>query len=401
MLYSLLKWVYRASLPKSIQRILVIREAAIGDVLCMTPFLRELRKAYPHAQIDYVVVDWAKNVIETNIHVNRVYSVQNQHISGKTWQVALRRLLFYSGLKKNRYDIVFCPSTQMLYKFPLLLFRKSYKIGFGTIPKTSIGKDNFLLDDYVYIDLSEIPRTRHIAIRNLEMLDILLQDKANRNGGLEVYTTEEDEKSVKHIIEHLGWQDAEIITLAVTAGSAVKPDSALKTAPKELFVKIAHLLTQQHPHRRIALIGAKSEFDYADSLGIVDGKRVANLCGKLSIRESYLLLKRCRLLISNDSGATHLASAAQLPHIVLFGPTDDVEFGPYQNPHATIYRVALPCAPCRKSACEVEMQEHFREYERPFCLSMIDAEQVVKLAEEKLSGGQVPSYYIQSMSVYV
>lgn len=401
MIFFLLKKLYAAPIPKVINRILVIREAAIGDVLCMTPFLHSLRNAYSHAQIDYVVVDWAKNAIETNPNINRIYNVSNQHILGKSWKVALNRLFFYSALRKNGYDVVFCPSTQLLYKLPLLLFRKSYKIGFGIIPKRLVGKDNFLLDDYVYIDLKEIPRTRHIAIRNLEMLDLLLGTHVSRENKLEIYPTTDDTTAITQIIERLEWQNSEIIAISISAGSAVKSDSLLKTAPKELFVKVIQLLCQSNPNRRIALIGAKSEFDIAASLEIVDEKKVVNLCGKLSLRQSYLLLKRCRLLISNDSGATHLASAAQVPHIVLFGPTDDVEFGPYQNPDATIYRVDLPCAPCRKSTCEVDMQACFASHRRPFCLSMIDAQQVAKIAEDKLSRKQTPLHYFQSIHLHV
>jgi len=60
MLFQCLKKFFSAQFPKEVKRILVIREAAIGDVLCMTPFLKNLRKLYPDSKIDYVVVDWAK-----------------------------------------------------------------------------------------------------------------------------------------------------------------------------------------------------------------------------------------------------------------------------------------------------------------------------------------------------
>jgi heptosyltransferase-2 len=44
MLFHFLKKFFSTTFPKEVNRILVIREAAIGDVLCMTPFLKNLRK---------------------------------------------------------------------------------------------------------------------------------------------------------------------------------------------------------------------------------------------------------------------------------------------------------------------------------------------------------------------
>jgi len=394
---SILKRIFavRVEPPKDVRKILVIREAAIGDVLCMTPFLKALREMYPNAAIDYVVVDWAKSAIENNPNINDIFTVSNELIVGKIWAVVLKRLKFYAALAKRNYDIVFCPTTQLLYKIVLILFRKAYKIGFSTEPKGKATKYNFMLNDHVFINLNEIPRTRHIAIRNLEMLDLLSDKKIGRNYGLEVFPTSKDIKKIEDWINRLDWANKEIIAIAPSAGNAVKSDSAGKTAPKELFVDIIKEL-KKNPLRRFVLIGAASEYGYAESLDIADGTSVVNCCGAFSLSESAELLKRCKLLISNDSGATHLASATKTSHIVLFGATDDVEFGPYQNPNATIYRVSLPCAPCRAANCLVEPSEQLRAHARPYCLTMMDAKALVELAEQKLSAVETAMQFFQT-----
>ncbi len=388
-------FVVQTEPPKDVRKILVIREAAIGDVLCMTPFLKALREMYPNAAIDYVVVDWAKSAIENNPNINDIFSVSNELIVGKAWSVVLKRLKFYAALAKRNYDVVFCPTTQLLYKIVLILFRKSYKIGFSTEPKERVTKYNFMLNNYVFINLNEIPRTRHITVRNLEMLDLLCDKKIGRNHGLEIFPSGKDIKKIEDWINRLDWGNKDIIAIAPSAGNSVKSDATGKTAPKEIFVDVIKEL-KKNPSRRFALIGAASEYDYAESLNIADGTSVVNCCGTFSLRESAELLKRCKLLVSNDSGATHLASAMKTNHIVLFGGTDDVEFGPYQNPNATIYRVLLPCAPCRAASCSVEPSEQLRAYARPYCLTMMSAKAIVELAEQKLSSVKTAMQFFQT-----
>lgn len=375
-----------ASIAKHPQRILVIREAAIGDVVCMTPFLRELRRKYPAAYIEYVVVSWARNIIETNPNVDKVHTIGDDGISGKVWKVALKRLYFYRKLAKHRYDLVFCPSTQLLYKLPLALFRRAYKVGFSAEPKGQVTKHNFMLDDYVWIDLNEIPRTRHIAVRYLEMLDLISDALTSRDGGLEVFLTKSDDAAIEKLLEKYGIEPSdELIAIAAAAGSAIKSDSAIKTAPPEKFIKTVEQLRKNNSKRKFFFIGSASEREYVEKMQVCDGKHIFNVCGLLSLRESAALLQRCRLLISNDSGVTHIASALKMNHIVLFGATDEVEFGPYQNPNAMVMRYSLPCAPCRKSQCEAPESEDTKEHQRPFCLSKIAVEDIVKAAEKKLS----------------
>jgi heptosyltransferase-2 len=385
MLFQLLRRYFSAKFPKEVKHILVIREAAIGDVLCMTPFLKNLRKLYPHSKIDYVVVDWAKNVIETNPNIDTIYTVSNAHILGKTWKVALKRFWFYLKLSRYHYDLVFCPTTQLILKFPLIFFRKAYKIGFSTEPKEKSTKYNFMLDDYVYIDLNESPRTRHVAIRNLEMLDLISKTLIPRNDKLEIFLTSRERETIDQLFERLGIRESdELIAIAAAAGSAFKSDSVIKTAPPEKFIEVFERLRQNSPNRKFFCIGAKSERKYVDAMNICDETHMFNVCGLLSLRESAELLRRCSLLISNDSGATHLASALGINHIVWFGATDDVEFGPYLNPNAVVYRVHLPCAPCRKNECAVPEADIPQKVKRPFCLNLIDTQQVSEIAEEML-----------------
>ena len=73
---------------------------------------------------------------------------------------------------------------------------------------------------------------------------------------------------------------------------------------------------------------------------------VVNGVGTLSLMHSAALLSRCRLLISNDSGLMHMATALQVPVVAIFGPTvQEFGFYPFQA-RAEVVSEPLPCRPC-------------------------------------------------------
>jgi len=94
-----------------------------------------------------------------------------------------------------------------------------------------------------------------------------------------------------------------------------------------------------------------------------------------SLRESCALIACCRALVSGDSGPMHLAAAAAVPVVALFGPTTR-EWGFFPaGSHDIVLESALPCRPCSlhgKADC-------FRNGE---CLAAISPEQVLRMIED-------------------
>ena len=67
----------------------------------------------------------------------------------------------------------------------------------------------------------------------------------------------------------------------------------------------------------------------ARSLKDSAGRRFINLAGKVDLLTAYAALKRADLFIGNDSGLMHIAAAAGIPTIGLFGPSDERRYGPW------------------------------------------------------------------------
>lgn len=87
----------------------------------------------------------------------------------------------------------------------------------------------------------------------------------------------------------------------------------------------------------------------------IDGGRVANLAGALALRASLATLAVLSAAVSNDSGAMHLASAAGIPVIGLFGSTEPAWTGPL-GARSRALTLRLPCAPCFAKSCPTQIE---------------------------------------------
>ncbi|HYE42178.1 MAG TPA: glycosyltransferase family 9 protein [Caulobacteraceae bacterium] len=114
-----------------------------------------------------------------------------------------------------------------------------------------------------------------------------------------------------------------------------------KTWQAERFAKIAgHLLGPDGPMAdgRLLIVGVEADREAAHTIRMTVGRdRVIEAQGKLSRLQACALLKRCRMYVGNDSIWTHLASAARVPVLGVFGPSDETLEGPW-GPQARAVR---------------------------------------------------------------
>jgi heptosyltransferase-3 len=78
---------------------------------------------------------------------------------------------------------------------------------------------------------------------------------------------------------------------------------------------------------------------------------VINLAGKLSLKELSALISLSSCLICVDSVALHIASALKTPVIVAFGPTSEINWGPWMHPMSKVITKNVSCRPCYMDGC--------------------------------------------------
>lgn len=106
-----------------------------------------------------------------------------------------------------------------------------------------------------------------------------------------------------------------------------------KTWPAERFAQVANQLVGGHGPMaggRLMLLGGPDDAQAVAALRhVLPRERTLDLAGKVDLLTAYACLKRARLFIGNDSGLMHLAAAAGIPTVGLFGPSDERMYAPW------------------------------------------------------------------------
>ena len=120
----------------------------------------------------------------------------------------------------------------------------------------------------------------------------------------------------------------------------------------------------------IALFGSSRERDVCDQIArLLNGHQVINHAGQTTLAQFIDLAASCEIVLTNDSGAMHIASALGIPTVSIFGATDDRATGP-TGPKARVVREPVECSPCLLRECPIDHR----------CMTRVSADRVVQEA---------------------
>ena len=136
---------------------------------------------------------------------------------------------------------------------------------------------------------------------------------------------------------------------------ALQPGARWKNKrwPVEYFAGLVRTLAQKFPETRFAILGSGDDSPLGDVISRAAPERCLNLCGATSLPEMIEWVRRCEIMVTNDTGPMHVAAALNKPLVALFGPTEPRRTGPYGHPEQVL-RIDLPCSPCLKPYCVYE-----------------------------------------------
>lgn len=193
-------------------------------------------------------------------------------------------------------------------------------------------------------------------------------------GGLGLCVSAEPDASVRAPAH---WREAGDRLLGPGPWIGLNPGAAYGAAkrwPAARFAAVGDALARR-TGASIAVLGAPSERALADEVAAGMRHRARVLAGETRLSELVGVLSRLELLVTNDSGPMHVASALGTPVVAVFGPTDERETAPAGPARARIAREPVSCAPCGLRACPVDHA----------CMRRVSAERVSSLALELLS----------------
>ena len=319
-------------------KFLILRFSSIGDIVLTTPVIRCLKKKYPEAEIHYATKKGFHSIIQHNPYLTKIHLLDNSVFD------------LINGLKTEKFDFVIdLHNNQRTLLIKMLLGVKS----------ASFNKLNFKKWLIVNFKINELPSV-HIVDRYLQACKSLGVE--NDGKGLDYFIGDKDEVDMQSLPAlfrngYVGW--------------VIGAKQNTKRFPS---AKIAQALTAvQQP---VILLGGKEDTAEGQQIIAAVGRNnIYNACGKYSLNQSASLVKQAQLIVTNDTGLMHIASALKKPVFSIWGNTIP-QFGmyPYYGSNATgaatletrFETLLLACRPCSKLGYAKCPQAHFK------CMYMID-----------------------------
>lgn len=329
--------------------VLLIRLSSLGDVVLTTPVAANLNRA--GVRVAVLTRRAFAPVFEGNPTVDEVLLFEDRGLWG--WARDIRR---------RRFDaVVDLHGT----------FRSRLWSAFSGAPRrVRYDKRAAARRRLVWTKKTSPALAGHVVDRYLETLSPLGVPAGERSPRLYVGGSESPSPDLQ---ERVGSGP-----LLVVAPGA---QHATKRWPAERFAAAAERWRAEHPGTRVVLLGSPADAPAGASLGSALAGDVLDLIGKTSLRDMIRILNRAALVLSNDSGAMHVAAALGRPTVAVFGPTvREFGFFPMGARAVAVEGGPLPCRPCAlhgRSRCP---EGHFR------CMADVTVDRVVEAAAAITAG---------------
>lgn len=307
-------------------KILIIQTAFIGDVVLATSLVEETKRKYPDAEIHFLLRKGNDGLLRNSPHIKKILVWDKQNNKN------LNLIKLALKARKEKYDLVLNIQRFASSGIFMLLSGAKKKIGFIKNP----------LSFFFHRKIKhEIPyflsgKLQHEVQRNTLLLYEGDETQNTRITRPSLSFSRDEEQKVLDITKGLN------LPYIVLAPSSVWFTKQWQKEKWELLAK--ELVNQYH----LFFIGGPDDKNYIESIMPAHHKNATNLCGKISLTESALLMKRATRVLVNDSAPLHLASSVNAKTTAIFCSTIK-EFGYYPLSDDSIVIESnnkLECRPC-------------------------------------------------------
>jgi heptosyltransferase-2 len=316
-------------------KVLVRATNWLGDAVMSLPAIRAIRDIFPHAHVAVLARPWVADLYAREKAIDRV-------IPYPSLKGLRARREFAARLRAERFDGAILLQNAFDAALIAWLADIPERIGYNRD-----GRGILLTQAIPVPEPGDIPRHERFyyleLLRRAGMLERFPTSDAIRLDGIDA--AREDGAA------HLAALDIGAPVIGISPGAAY--GNAKRWLP-ERFAESAALL--QAEARTFLIFGSTSERPLCEIVAghlRQAGLDARNLAGETSLREFIDLAAACRLFLTNDSGAMHVASALGVPTVTIFGATDDTTTGP-TGPLARVVREHAECSPCLLRECPID-----------------------------------------------
>ncbi|WP_290859849.1 glycosyltransferase family 9 protein [Flavobacterium sp.] len=288
------------------KKILVIQQKMIGDVLLSSILCNSLRKAYPTAQIDYLVHENTVPVLENNPNIDNIIRFTEKHKSSRRAFLKLGK-----KIRAEKYDILIDAYSKLESWLLSAMSGAKQKISYKKIGR------NFIYD--INVPYEDAPKTSlGLAIeRRLSLLKPLSIEKYI-DPIPKLFLTNAEMQTAKNLFKKFGINESKKTVMISLLGSEEK-----KTYPLPFMAKMIDFIGQNYD---VTIL-----FNYFPKQ-IKDAKTILNLCSEKTktkiyfdflgadLRSFIAIMNECDAIIGNDGGAINMAKALNKPSFIIFSP---------------------------------------------------------------------------------
>jgi heptosyltransferase-3 len=347
---------------ETLSRALVVKLGHLGDVLLASPVLSVLKGHAPKLEIDAVVYADTAPMLAGHPALAKLFTIDR----GSPQRGALSRLVSEARLLKRlrgrRYDLVVALSDKPRVAWLARLSGASYAVA----PERP-GRRAFWRRSFTHFYPRPRGNTRHTVEVHLDALRRIGISPGPDERRVTLVPGEAAEQRADALLTWHGLRRGQFIQ--------VHPASRwlFKCWPAARVAELINTLCERG--ERVALTGATQGNEAAYLREVFEHLQqpVVNLTGKLGLKELAAVTARARLFVGVDSAPLHIASAMGTPAVALFGPSGEVEWGPWQISHRVVVS-AHACRPCGQSGCG--------NSKRSECLETLPVERVLAALDE-------------------
>jgi len=339
---------YTLWLMREASKILIVQPSWVGDAVMATPALRAIRQLYPQAHIAYLMRRYVKPLYGGMPWADQIITYR----TGKTHSKTGKGLLDLAGrLRAARFDLaVLLPNS----------FKAALLCKMANVPRV-VGYERdgrgFLLTDKL-LHVKDRGKFIPVPIVKTYMGLAHYLGSQDRDLRLQLFVTASEKREASELLTRCGL-DPEIYR----PGAAGEPPlillnpgaqyGAAKCWRPENFAELADRLIDELS-ATVLLSGAPKERQIIESIKRCMRRAVLDLSNKgLTLGSLKEIVRRCDLMVTNDTGPRHIAAALDVPVVTIFGPTYPEWTEIYFEKERKV-AVKVFCGPCQKKVCPLD-----------------------------------------------
>ncbi|HET9764160.1 MAG TPA: putative lipopolysaccharide heptosyltransferase III [Casimicrobiaceae bacterium] len=327
-----------------VRHVLVTKLRHHGDVLLASPVFTVLRRALPEAEVDALVYRETAGMLEGHPAIARIHTIDRDWKRSGAWTQLRAESALLRALGARRFDLIVHLTEHPRGAWLARLLHARYAVA-RELPRAHwLWRTSFT---HFY----RLPRARprHTVECNLDALRRIGLQPTEDERGLVLAPTEHDAARARKLMGEHGLERSCFIVM--------HPGSRwlFKSWTPERYAELIDAVARDG--WRIAVTGAPEarERELVDAtlakLSSATRESLVDLSGALTLRELAALIGEARAFVGVDSAPMHIAAAMHTPVVALFGPSGDVEWGPWRVPHRIVASVDHPCRPCGIDGC--------------------------------------------------